>query len=161
MADECSMSSIAEALFAGLQGRWRLVRTFTSFSSALPSGSATGTATFERREGDELLQTEEGVFRSEGGPAIDFTRRYVFVLSGGELCVHFADSKGVRGGLFHRLAFVDRTAATGEEHLCVRDLYKTAYRFRWADDRLVGFEIDDEVAGPAKDWRATTVYERE
>lgn len=150
-----------EALFAALQGRWRLARTFTSRSTTLPSGSATGTATFTLREGDELLQTETGRFTPEDGSAIDFARRYVFVLRDGGLDVHFADSSGVRGGHFHRIAFDGADRATGTEHLCIRDLYRTEYRFRWAGETLGAFEIDDEVSGPAKDWRATTVYERD
>ncbi|CAI6007029.1 unnamed protein product [Closterium sp. NIES-64] len=118
----------------------------------------TATFTMRPGEG-EYLYREEGEFvmaGSAGGKGNKVWREYVWVCEGPEdgIAVHFAD-KSQRTYLFHHLRFFPDPSESGSspdkneglqsadfvekalprawravgEHLCVKDLYKVAYRF--------------------------------
>lgn len=76
--------------------------------------------------------------------------------------------------LFHEIEFSSQGGAHGEriakgkEHLCVRDLYKTKYKFKFGEEEndlnegaeLSRFSIVYDVQGPSKDYSSEGIFQR-
>lgn len=178
---------IPRVVFFALQGDWNISRRIESTNAHL-SGSLEGTASFhprlpshstsspdEDREVEfEQLYTEQGDFTSPStGISMKATRRYVYRYSDVKdmLSVWFVapdDKRGLKTDyLFHNLKFAppiprDRSASftASADHLCVKDMYTTRYKFPMKGTRLQEFEIEHSVKGPGKDYVATTRYWR-
>ncbi|CAI7887366.1 unnamed protein product [Closterium sp. NIES-53] len=153
------------------------------------SMQGTATFSLRAGEG-EYLYREEGEFvmaGSGGGKGNKVWREYVWVCEGPEdgIAVHFAD-KSQRTYLFHHLRFFPDPSGSGSasdrnedlesadfvekalprawravgEHLCVKDLYKVAYRFAFQGVHLERFSIEYLVRGPHKDYKSSALFTR-
>ncbi|CAI5477298.1 unnamed protein product [Closterium sp. Yama58-4] len=126
---------------------------------------------------------------SAGGKGNKVWREYVWLCQGPEdgIAIHFAD-KSQRTYLFHHLRFFpdpSGSAASSSsdnneglqsadfvekalprawravgEHLCVKDLYKVAYRFAFQGVHLERFSIEYLVRGPQKDYVSSALFTR-
>jgi hypothetical protein len=173
---------VPRAVFRALHGTWTVHRRITSTKGSFPSGVFSGTANFHPRfpTSDksgakfdlEYLYIETGTFTPENGAPITASRRYVYRYSESkkELSVWFVkpDRNLEVDYLFHNLAFALPEAAKEEgacvaeaDHLCVKDMYETKYRFPLKGIALHTFQCTHTVKGPNKDYVALTDYRRE
>jgi hypothetical protein len=148
---DCAGAANKEAGMAGLvslealEGRWRLTRRVENADGS--AATLQGVTVF-RREGDGLVQEEEGWLTLPGGAApLRATRRYLWAAGASELEVRFGD-----GRPFHTVPLgVARPEAA---HDCAPDLYRVAYDFSdWPRWRAVW-----RVTGPRKDYVMTSDY---
>ncbi len=126
-----------------LEGRWRLSRVIRNADGS--EAQLQGVTVF-RREGDGLVQEEEGWLTLAGQAApLRATRRYLWAEGGGGLEIRFED-----GRPFHTVPLgVERPEAA---HECVPDVYRVAYDFTdWPRWRAVW-----RVTGPRKDYVMTS-----
>eukprot|EP00198_Chlamydomonas_reinhardtii_P009775 XP_001699112.1 flavin-containing monooxygenase [Chlamydomonas reinhardtii] len=126
---------------------------------------------------------------SSGGAVMRVSKEYVYRYDSpsDRLDVFFADAHGVPGGFFHSLRFLapaegapgpqhfqreEEPAADDAaddsgcwravgEHLCVRDMYYSSYRFWFQGVHLKKFQIQFVVQGPNKDYTSTATYTRQ
>lgn len=167
---------VARAAFRALHGSWRITRRLTSFRADFPSGSLAGTACFHPRyptaEGydGEYLYVEQGSFTNEQGLAFSASRRYVYRYAEAEdrISVWFVKEDGrTVDYFFHDLGFdVDgRDSGKGwvarADHLCVKDMYESTYRFEFRGANVRALEVGHRVRGPKKDYTSETRYVRE
>ena len=173
---------VPRAVFRALHGTWTVHRRITSTKGAFPSGVFSGTANFHPRFPTpdksgakfdlEYLYIESGTFTPENGASITASRRYVYRYSESrkELSVWFVkpDRNLEVDYLFHNLAFALPEEAKEEgacvaqaDHLCVKDMYETKYRFPLKGIALHYFQCTHTVKGPNKDYVALTDYRRE
>lgn len=164
------------AIFAGLKGDWKVVRSLESAIPAYPSGIFDGLATFRERIpsdpafDNEYLYVEDGHFKTQQGLTLSATRRYVYryQLNSNQISAWFVKSEdGITVDyLFHVL---DLSATTPEtetisvkaHHLCNEDNYWVQYLFPYRDSNLNEFSIKYAVNGPNKDYTADATYTRD
>ena len=164
------------AMFAGLKGDWKVVRSLESAIPAYPSGIFDGLATFRERIpsdpafDNEYLYVEDGHFQTQQGFTLSATRRYVYryQLDSNQISAWFVKSEdGITVDyLFHVL---DLSATTPEtetisvkaHHLCNEDNYWVQYLFPYRDSNLNKFSIKYAVNGPNKDYTADATYTRD
>jgi hypothetical protein len=130
---------------AALEGRWRLTRVIRDADGS--EATLEGVTLF-RREGDRLVQEEEGwLTLPDRGAPLRATRRYLWSAGEGGLDVRFED-----GRPFHTVPLhVGRPEA---DHDCAPDHYRVAYDFAdWPRWRAVW-----RVTGPRKDYVMTSEY---
>lgn len=173
---------VPRAVFRALHGIWNVHRRITSTKGAFPSGVFSGTANFYPRFPTpdksgakfdlEYLYVETGTFTPENGASITASRRYVYRYSEPKkaLSVWFVkpDRSLEVDYLFHNLTFAPPEEAKEEgasvakaDHLCVKDMYDTKYRFPLKGIALHMFQCTHTVKGPNKDYVALTDYRRE
>jgi hypothetical protein len=173
---------VPRAVFRALHGTWAVHRRITSTKGSFPSGVFSGTANFHPRFPTpdksgakfdlEYLYIESGTFTPESGASITASRRYVYRYSESkkQLSVWFVkpDRNLEVDYLFHNLAFASPEEAKEEgacvaeaDHLCVKDMYETKYRFPLKGIALHTFQCTHTVKGPNKDYVALTDYRRE
>jgi hypothetical protein len=173
---------VPRAVFRALHGTWAVHRRITSTKGSFPSGVFSGTASFHPRFPTpdksgakfdlEYLYIESGTFTPESGASITASRRYVYRYSESEkqLSVWFVkpDRNLEVDYLFHNLTFAPPEEAKEEgacvaeaDHLCVKDMYETKYRFSLKGIALHAFQCTHTVKGPNKDYVALTDYRRE
>jgi hypothetical protein len=173
---------VPRAVFRALHGNWTIHRRITSSKGAFSSGVFSGTANFHPRFPTpdksgakfdlEYLYVETGTFTAENGAPITASRRYVYRYSESkkQLSVWFVkpDRNLEVDYLFHNLNFAPPEEAREEgacvakaDHLCVKDMYETAYRFPMNGVALHRFQCTHMVKGPSKDYIALTDYRRE
>lgn len=172
---------VARAAFRALQGKWNIERCIGSKTSACPSGTLTGTASFHPRLPTmdkyhktfdlEYLYIESGTFTMSNGCCLNTRRRYVYRYCEANdiVSVWFVkpDKELEVDYLFHNLEFVKPEQArkagalvAKADHLCVEDMYTTEYRLPMKAIALHDFEVTHVVKGPNKDYVATTSYTR-
>jgi hypothetical protein len=148
---DCAGAANKEAGMAGLvslqtlEGRWRLSRVIRNADGS--EARLSGVTVF-RRDGEGLVQEEEGWLTLPGGAApLRATRRYLWTEGAGGLEVRFGD-----GRPFHAVPLgVARPEAT---HDCAPDVYRVAYDFAdWPRWRAVW-----RVTGPRKNYVMTSDY---
>ena len=101
-------------------------------------------------EGDGATCREAGTLTLAGGQGFRAERVYLWRPAPGGIEVRFDD-----GRPFHRIRLGPEAAEA--EHLCAADLYRVRYDFAaWPDWRAVW-----RVTGPAKDYRAETLWQRD
>jgi hypothetical protein len=174
---------VPRAVFRALHGTWTIHRRITSTKGSYPSGVFAGTANFHPRFPTpdksgakfdlEYLYIETGTFTpSTSNTPITASRRYVYRYSEAkkELSVWFVkpDRNLEVDYLFHNLAFASPEEAREEgasvakaDHLCIKDMYDTQYRFPMKGIALHRFQCTHTVKGPSKDYVALTDYRRE
>ena len=180
---ECTVNGrfVPRAAFRALQGNWNIERQIKSAISTFPSGTFSGTASFQPRVPTpdktgkhfdlEYIYVESGTFTTSTGYTMTASRRYVYRYSEAEdtLSIWFVKPENNLevDYLFHNLDFVkpEEARKTGAliakaDHLCVEDMYWTEYRLPMKGIALREFEIKHTVKGPDKDYVATTRYER-
>lgn len=169
---------VARAAFRAMQGNWKLERKITSRIASYPSGTLSGTASFNPRAPTdkdvdlEYLYLENGDFKADNGFNFQAKRSYAhrYVEETDTLSVWFtkADHKTV-DYFFHSLNFVPVKAEgkTGKEpwkadssHLCIKDLYDVEYEFFFKGAGLREWSMEYTVRGPAKDYTIRSVYRR-
>lgn len=161
------------ACFRALQGTWQIARQLDSFVNFFPSGRLTGTASFHPRTPTdaaydaEYLYVEQGTFASGAGAEMQASRRYVYRYQEehDRISAWFVKDDGrTVDNLFHELAFDAASRRSGwvarTDHLCVDDMYKSTYCFRFKGAQLPTFGIMHSVKGPRKDYLADTWYTR-
>lgn len=144
-------------LFNSFEGHWSVERTLTSALPIHPSGTFSGTATFQSRESSdpkfskEFLYEEQGTFLTSTGFNMTAKKKYAYRYreEKDEISVWFVDESGKDKyppviGMFVEM-MLDQTGE-GEEnsgqgdgkvrlcdgkekHLCGEDLYAASYRF--------------------------------
>jgi hypothetical protein len=174
---------VPRAVFRALHGTWTIHRRITSTKGSYPSGVFAGTANFHPRFPTpdksgakfdlEYLYIETGTFTpSTSNTPMTASRRYVYRYSEAkkELSVWFVkpDRNLEVDYLFHNLAFASPEEAREEgasvakaDHLCIKDMYDTQYRFPMKGIALHRFQCTHTVKGPSKDYVALTDYRRE
>ena len=171
-----SPSLKTRAIFAGLKGDWKLVRSLKSAISAYPSGTFDGLATFrERIPTDpafdaEYLYLENGHFKTQQGFTLSATRRYVYRYQqdSNQISAWFVKSEdGITVDyLFHVLELPTTTPETESisakaHHLCNEDNYWVQYIFLHHNSSLNGLNVNYVVKGPNKDYTADATYRRD
>ncbi|KAF7185247.1 Dimethylaniline monooxygenase [N-oxide-forming] 5 [Pseudocercospora fuligena] len=168
----------ARAAFRALQGNWNISRTIDSKLPTFPSGILKGTASFHPRKptsktGDfdfEYLYIETGTLKLSNGAQMTARRRYVYRYSESrdELSVWFVkpDNDLEVDYLFHNLTFQNPASEEAKglvakaDHLCIKDMYWTTYKFPMKGISLQNFETKHTVRGPEKDYIAKTEFLR-
>ena len=164
------------AIFAGLKGDWKLVRSLKSAILAYPSGAFDGLASFRERIptdpafDNEYLYSEDGQFKTQQGFTLSATRRYVYRYHQGsnQISAWFVKSEdGITVDyLFHVLKFPVTTPETERiivkaHHLCNEDNYWVQYIFQYHNYDLNELSIKYVVKGPNKDYTADATYTRD
>jgi hypothetical protein len=148
---DCAGAANKEAGMAGLvslqalEGRWRLSRVIRNADGS--EAQLSGVTVF-RRDGEGLVQEEEGWLTLPGGAApLRAARRYRWAEAENGLEVRFED-----GRPFHAVPL--GIARPEAEHDCAPDVYRVAYDFAdWPHWRAVW-----SVTGPRKDYVMTSDY---
>lgn len=164
---------VAAAVFRAMQGVWSLHRNIATRNTT-PGGVLTGTAHFHPRTptaptyAAEYLYIEEGTFKMDNGFSFPATRRYVYRYNEAtdKITAWFADDDGESTGAFFNTW--DFAPPADEHHgwmakgyhWCDPDTYKSECEFRFCGASLQSFGIAYEVAGPKKDYRHESWYER-
>ena len=157
---------------------------FTGLATFSPRLSAINDISLSS-EIDEYLYEEEGTLRLEqSSTELAAQKSYVYRLVEkpqgtrkiDSHCIDVFFTKAGRGGVvdtfFHSICFVDPVTetvkkdrkemtwkATGE-HLCVDDMYKSEYWFKFEGVRISSFGFAWDVHGPHKDYRAVSEFVR-
>lgn len=171
-----SHSLKTKAIFAGLKGEWKLVRSLKSTISAYPSGIFDGLATFRERiptdpafDG-EYLYSEDGHFKTQQGFTLSAARRYVYRYQqdSNQISAWFIKSEdGITVDyLFHVLELPATTPETESisvkaHHLCNEDNYWVQYIFPYHNSNLNELSVQYVVRGPNKDYTADATYTRD
>lgn len=165
--------------FHALSGSWTINRTLTSYHSALPSGTFTGSAIFAARTPTsrvknvdaEYLYSETGVFKTNTGLEMHAGRKYIYRLQTGteEISVWFVGDDGESAaGLGWRLGS-DQLDDHGKMvmkggHLCGEDQYDARYEFQRETDQqessIERFRLIYQVKGPRKNYLSETWFTR-
>ena len=171
-----SPSLKTRAVFAGLKGNWKLVRSLKSAISAYPSGIFDGLATFCERIptdptfGNEYLYSEDGYFETQQGFTLSASRRYVYRYQqdSNQISAWFVKSEdGITVDyLFHVLELPAITPETESisikaHHLCNDDNYWVQYIFPHHNSNLNEFNVKYIVKGPNKDYTIDATYTRD
>lgn len=149
MTTRRNASTIEAAIFARLEGEWRLERRMGDL------GTFTGVAVFRPCAPDVLRYREDGVLLQENGISLPGYREYDYRLAPDGIAIHFADAHR-RGALYVTLRFSGLAAAYEAQatHLCAPDTYR--HRMIWhADDR---FSTVVAVEGPRKSYTLASHY---
>ena len=166
--------TIAQRMFDGLAGCWKLSRQTRSQISTNLSGSLDGIATFSRRAPSdkgydaEYFYSENGDFVSDKGLIFKANRHYVYRYQESKdiISAWFVKDESTVDYFFHNLNFGDESAeslqrpeddkelklkASGH-HLCVNDTYQPEYSFKLDNSTgLNRWSLRYIVKGPGKD----------
>ena len=140
----------AHRLLAALIGPWCLDRDIG------PHGILTGRATFTAQTDDRALYEEAGELALPGGQILAATRRYVWSVTGPqEMAIRFAGGHD-GDGLLYPLSLIETADGWRAEatHRCAPDTYRATLILRGA----AGFDWDQAVTGPRKDYRSISRY---
>ena len=170
---------IADAIFRGWLGEWRLQRTIDNRHPSGFSGRMIGQATFVANDGNACRYREDGLLHRAGMPPVRVHREYVYTYDRGNdrLSVHFA-AGAERGSLMCHLRVMP--PGEGEEetpslqfrrsssrswrlegvHLCRADTYQVMHHVTIAGTAMQAMEVVYEVNGPDKDYTSRAVYTR-
>ena len=176
LMDTISPSLKTRAIFAGLKGDWKVVRSLKSAISAYPSGIFDGLATFRERIptdpafDNEYLYSEDGHFETQQGFTLSAARRYVYRYQqdSNQISAWFVKSEdGITVDyLFHVLELPATTPETESisvkaHHLCNEDNYWVEYIFPHHSYNFNELSVHYVVRGPNKDYNADATYTRD
>ncbi|KAB8336687.1 hypothetical protein FH972_020998 [Carpinus fangiana] len=163
---------VARAAFRAMQGNWKIRRQLDSRLPEYPSGELIGIASFHpRRPTDgsydaEYLYVESGTLKTQQGLSMQASRRFAYRYQEltDQITVWFVKEDGKTVDyLYNDLLFdhnpVDAWTAKSD-HLCIADMYRSEYTFRFRGMHLRDFAIKHAVKGPKKDYISDTLYER-
>lgn len=163
---------VARATFRAMQGKWRITRQLDSFLPAYPSGRLTGEAFFHPRistddEYDaEYLYVESGTLETLQGLTLQASRRYVYRYreATDQITVWFVKGDGKTVDYLYNELVFDAEPEDGwvanSDHLCIADMYRSAYEFLFRGVHLDKFNVKHVVKGPNKDYISDTTFMR-
>ena len=166
---------VADAIFRGWLGEWRLQRNIDNRHPNGFSGRVIGKATFVPSNGDACRYREDGLLHRVGMSPVRVHRDYVYVYdrSKDRLSVHFAVGAD-RGALMCHLRVLppeQEAPASRPSHMpirwrlqgvhpCSADTYQVMHHVTLADTVVQAMEVVYEVSGPTKDYTSWAEYTR-
>ncbi|KAK8179949.1 uncharacterized protein BKA78DRAFT_328846 [Phyllosticta capitalensis] len=181
---------VAWAAFRALQGRWQLTRVLDSKLPGFPSGTFSGTASFNPRYptdpafAAEYLYIEDVTLVLETGMQLHATRRYVYRYDRARdvASVWFVKPDDAKAAdyLFFEMRFDLPSSSPDDDddfeaerrdknktgwvargaHPCEADFYTSRCEFRFRGVQLDRFGIRYDVKGPKKDFVSENWYRR-
>ncbi len=167
---------VADAIFRGWLGEWRLHRNIDNRHPSGFSGRVVGRATFVPSSSDACRYHEDGLLHRAGMSPVRVHRDYVYVYdrSRDRLSVHF--SAGAECGyLMCHLRLLppdgEKAPAMWPSHMptswrlqgvhpCGADTYQVMHHVTIAGTAVQAMEVVYEVSGPTKDYTSWAEYTR-
>lgn len=152
MATTQNLKTQAAALFARLEGEWRLTREMGDL------GTFTGHAVFQARAPDVLRYREDGALQQTSGLRLPGYREFEYRLDADQIAIHFVEAHR-RGALYVMLQFTgaEDSCHAQATHVCPPDTYR--HSMSWQAENAFSTVVD--VTGPRKSYTLVTRYRKQ